>query len=223
MKTSLSSRNKLIYSIIIAACVLYASYALLISGTLKETKAVKEETAALQAELRELQPYIDNKAVYAKQIDDNNAQIAQLVDQFLPEITHKDLIAYTQDMWTEHKDKTLVLAFEDPIQIADINYKFGEDRDHIGLYNRRASLTYEVAYDDLKAFLKDIKDTDLKVYMTDFNASLDQSTNHIVGSFEIIARSADGSNKVDTTYNTRNVPAGVRNVFGDYSAEPITE
>ncbi len=221
MKTKISSKQKLIYSILIVAGLLYASYALFISGRIDNIKKVLSETVALQSEYRELEPYIQNKDVYIQQIDNNNAAIARTVDEFLPAVTHKDMIGYTQTIWDKYKYRANVAAYQDPVVIKAIDYAFEDDRSSIIMTKKVASITFEVEYGNLKKFLEEIKKSDLKMCITDFTASLDDSTNMITGNIALVARSIEGSEKKDTTYNAEKVAIGVKNIFGEYPVPTI--
>ena len=221
MSTSLGSKQKLIYAIIITIGLLYGVYALFISTTLKEINTTQESCVKLQSELKELEPYENNKAVYLRQIDENNAEIAERVDRFLPDISHKDFIAYSQDLYSNYHDNVLILTFKEPEIIEDINYTFDNERNNIKLIKREASATYEVNYADLKEFLEFFKDSDLKLEMKEFNASLDTNINKLTGSMTFTARAIEGSNKEDTTYSTREIATGIGNIFGEYSESEL--
>ena len=110
MSTGLTSKQKLFYSVVLTAGIIYAAYVLFFSTLINNTKNIETECATLQTELNELKPYVENRSLYIAQINKNNTEIKEAVDSMLPTVSNQDLIAY--DQYLEDKYFYYFLPFD---------------------------------------------------------------------------------------------------------------
>lgn len=217
MSTGLTSKQKLVYAIILTAGIVYAAYVMIFSTTINNTKNVELECNNLQIELNELQQFVENRALYVNQINSNNTEIKENIDSMLPAVTNQDLIAYHQYLDDTFDMVSNIITFNEPEIIKEISYTFDQGRSEIALEKRSASLDFSLKYNDLKDYLKHIEDSDIKPYMEQISMTLDTETGRITGSVSFKTRAIHGSIKEDSMYDVSNIKTGVNNIFGEYN------
>lgn len=217
MSTGLTSKQKLLYSVVLTAGIIYATYMLFFSTIINNTKNIETECATLQAELNELKPYVENRSLYIAQINKNNTEIKEAVDSMLPTVSNQDLIAYDQYLEDKYYMTSSIMTFTAPKIEQEISYTFDQGRSELALESRSSSLDFSIRYNDLKNFLKDVEDSDINPYLQQISMSLDTETGNITGSLSFNTRAIHGSLKEDSMYNVSNIRTGVDNIFGEYS------
>ena len=228
MKTGVTAKQYVIYAILLVAGSFYLFYVLWFSDALQRKQKVEDDIAKLKTEIQSLETYYVPKDQYLSNIDENNQIIATEVDKNLPELSHKDLIAYLEYAATGFDMNVPNMVISDSEKQEELTYTFDAERDSVTPIKRNMSLTYEMKYGKLKDYLSKVKESDLHVYITTVSASLDNSTGKISGVIGLTARGMIGSNKEDHMYtedpiNINNVKEGVTNLFGSYSENPIED
>ena len=223
MSTGLTSKQKLVYSIILTAGIVYAAYMLVFSTTINNTRNIESECARLQTELNELKPFIENRPLYTNQINNNNVEIKENVDSMMQTISNQDLIAYNQYLEDKFDMTSTIMTFSEPKIEEKISYTFDQGRSDLELEERSASIDFSIKYNDLKDFLKNIEESDIKPYMEQISMSLDTETGNITGSISFNTRAIHGSIKEDSMYDVSNTRVGVNNIFGEYSENIVND
>lgn len=212
----LTSRQRLLYVVIIMVGICYGVYALYSSSVLNSIDLLESEIITGKAELIRLQEATDNKVLYQRLTESNNQELNETVDLYLPSITEKDLIAYADAIENGYGLKCSLISFDKLNTVDSVSYTFDRSRGATDLLDRHATFEYTAAYNDLKAYLKDIRESDLKLSLMEINLAYDSNVGCLTGLVEVRARAITSSNKVDETYNSGSVMTGVKDIFGEY-------
>lgn len=226
MKTGIRAKQWIIYALLLVAALGYLAYTFFISTNLETIKQIDSAIAKLHTDIAALETYYVHKDLYLTNIEENNKNLAIEVDKNLNDLNDKDLVAYLEYLDDKYHMSTPAASFADTEYQDKIIYVFDTSREDIRMMERGLNITYDVKYGQLKEFLTEIKESDLHPYLTNVTASLDLSTGSISGVISLKARAAEGSLKEDIMYteypvDISNVQQGVRNLFGNYSENPV--
>jgi len=228
MNTGIRAKQWITYALLLVGALGYLAYVLFISTNLDTIKQTQSSIDKLKSDIAALENYYVQKDLFLKKIEENNKELAIQIDKNLNDLNDKDLVAYLEYLGDKYDMLTPNASFTNTDYQNKIVYVFDSARDNICLMERGLNLTYEIKYSKLKDFLKELKESDLNPYLTNFTASLDLSTGRISGTISLKMRGAEGSTKEDIMYTSKpvdisKVSQGVKNLFGNYSENPVKE
>lgn len=208
----MSERDKKLLFLLGFVGILVLGYYLGYAPMVRRQKVLEVEIKDYKAQYDELSIEYDKKDMYLKEIDDALERIDDIQSTLPASLTHDH--SFELMFVLEEKFENLRFGSVAFSETEILNYN-NENNDDTTLYGMRQQVTttVDMAYDDLKAFMKEIYAYKYRTVLNNMNFTLDEDEQNIQLAFVANMYGLAGPNRVVEDIRFDEVPNGKRILF----------
>lgn len=224
----ISDRDKKLILFVLLVAIIALPIFLFIRPTSQKTKEAIAENDSLAERYEYLKKLFDKKAEYEQEIVRLNGERDNMIKDYAGGILKENTIMFLSNIERSEKPVEMwgiVFSDTENTEITEASVVDGQYVEGLTAIHDKASVLYKAEYPNMKEFINYIFTYKDKMNLTAMTIELDETTNLVMGTFELDQYAISGNGKTVTPVTVPGLMNGVTRLFNiiyDEQGNPVT-